>query len=83
MLFIDSEEIQDRKNCDAYVRLDNGRLLIGHNTHNRYALTLRIFKTWSFPMEGTPMQTVSFTSRPGDLIFKDDFFILSSGLRVL
>lgn len=29
------------------------------------------------------MQKTSFTSRPGDLISKDDFFILDSGLRVL
>jgi hypothetical protein len=72
-----------RKNCNAYVRLDNEKLFITHGTHNRYSFLLRIFKTWNFPRRDIPLQSTSFTSRPGDLISKDDFFILSSGLRVL
>lgn len=74
---------EERKNCNAYVRLDNDTLYITHGTHNRYSFLLRIFKTWNFPRKGTALQSTSFTSRPGDLISKDDFFILSSGLRVL
>jgi hypothetical protein len=73
----------ERKNCNAYVRLDNENLFITHGTHNRFSFLLRIFKTWNFPRNDVPLQSTSFTSRPGDLISKDDFFILSSGLRVL
>ena len=74
---------EERKNCNAYIRLDNGQLFITHGTHNRFSFLLRIFKTWNFPRTGVPLQSTSFTSRPGDLISKDDFFLLSSGLRVL
>lgn len=57
-------------------------LYYSHHTHDPFTETLRIFKTWSFPRDGVPMQTTSFTSRPGDLISKDDFILLSSGLGV-
>ena len=58
-------------------------MYITHGTHNRYSFLLRIYKHWSFPRNGVALQSTSFTSRPGDLISKDDFFLLSSGLRVL
>lgn len=29
-----------------------------------------------------PLQSTAFTSRPGDMISKDDFYVLSTGLRV-
>jgi hypothetical protein len=82
LISIDREEILDRKNCDIYIRLEGKMLYYAHHTHNSFIETLRIFKTWSFPRDGVPMQTVSFTSRPGDLISKDDFILLSSGLGV-
>lgn len=72
-----------RRNCNAYVSLSERGLFLAHSTHNRYSFLLRITKTWSFPRKGVPLQSVSFSSRPGDLISKDDFFILSSGLRVM
>jgi hypothetical protein len=73
----------ERKNCNAYIRLIKDQLFITHGTHNRYSFLLRIYKHWSFPRSGVALQSTSFTSRPGDLISKDDFFLLSSGLRVL
>lgn len=75
--------MEERKNCNAYVRLQDGQLIITHGTHNRFSFLLRIFKTWNFPRKEVALQSTSFTSRPGDLISKDDFFLLSSGLRVL
>jgi hypothetical protein len=77
------EESGLKKNCQAYVRLDGNTLYTTHATHNRYSFLLRTYKFWSFPRAEVPLQFTSFTSRPGDLISKDDFFILSSGLRVL
>lgn len=46
---------------------------------------LRIFKTYNFPTRDVRVgsETLTLSSRPGDLISKDDFYILSSGLTVI
>jgi hypothetical protein len=46
---------------------------------------LRIFKTYNFPSRDSRVgsETITFSSRPGDLISKDDFYVLSSGLYVM
>ncbi len=46
---------------------------------------LRIFKTYHFPTrdQNVGSQWFSFSSRPGDLISKDDFYVLSSGLIIM
>jgi hypothetical protein len=46
---------------------------------------LRIFKTYNFPTRDARVgsETMSFSSRPGDLTSKDDFYVLSSGLMVM
>lgn len=58
---------------------------MGHSTHNIYQFLLRTLKTYSFPTrdEKVGSQWFSFSSRPGDLISKDDFYVLSSGLIVM
>jgi hypothetical protein len=81
--FSPDDESVYRKNCNIYLRLDGDQLYTTHGTHNRYSFLLRTYKYWSFPRHDIPMQFTSFTSRPGDMISKDDFFLLSSGLRVL
>jgi hypothetical protein len=45
---------------------------------------LRIHKTYSFPTRNPKVgsEVLTFSSRPGDLISKDDFYVLSSGLIV-
>jgi hypothetical protein len=45
---------------------------------------LRIFKSYNFPTNNPEIASewITFSSRPGDLESKDDFFILSSGLIV-
>ena len=71
------------KNCNAYIRLDPDQLYTTQATHNRYSFLLRTYKFYSFPRNGVANQWSAFSSRPGDLISKDDFFLLGSGLRVL
>lgn len=46
---------------------------------------LRVFKTYNFPTRDQRVgsETLTFSSRPGDLISKDDFYVLSSGLIVM
>lgn len=46
---------------------------------------LRVMKTYHFPSrdERVGSQWFTFSSRPGDLISKDDFYVLSSGLVVM
>jgi len=45
---------------------------------------LRILKTYNFPSRDQRVgsQTLTFTSYPGSLDSNDDFYILSSGLRI-
>lgn len=47
---------------------------------------LRFHKIYNFPTTRTfqpAAETISLTSRPGDLESKDDFYLLSSGLAVV
>lgn len=78
-------EGQKLGNCNGYVKLKDDQLLIGHSTHNIYAFLLRIFKSYHFPTRNPRVGTerITFSSRPGDIISKDDFYVLSSGLKVL
>lgn len=61
------------------------KLYLAHSTHNIFPFLLRIFKTYHFPTRDTNVgsQWFAFSSRPGDLISKDDFYVLSSGLYVM
>ena len=43
------EDLELRKNCNAYVRLDGKQLFTTQATHNRYPFLLRTFKYYSFP----------------------------------
>ena len=72
-----------KKNCNAYIKWDGKELYSTHQTQTRYTFMLRIYKHWNFPRQNVASQFVSFTSRPADMISKDDFFVLGSGLKVL
>ena len=64
-----------------------GDLITGHTTFNDYQFMLRVYKTYDFSKgrggASYPGAVSSFSSRPGDLHSKDDFYALSSGLSVL
>jgi len=81
----DKANLHTEGNCNGIVKLINGELYIGHSTHNKYEFMLRIFKTYNFPTRDSRVgsETITFSSRPGDLISKDDFYVLSSGLTVI
>ena len=50
-----------------------------------YSLMLRIYKTYEIHYQNPDVsaKTVSFSSRPGDLESKDDFYVTDSGLVVM
>ena len=83
LLQFPAEDADLRKNCNAYVRLDGNKLYTTQATHNRYPFLLRTFKYYNFPRENVANKWSILSSRPGDLISKDDFFLLGSGLRIL
>ena len=65
--------------------------MIAHNTHNMlflnssYALTLRIIKQFNLNFNNKLIKNkeIIFTSRPGDLNSKDDFYIIESDIVVI
>lgn len=71
--------------CSIYTRLDDNGITVTHSTHNKYIFMLRIFKTYNFPTDNPYIgsHTITFTSRPASLHSKDDFYLLSSGLKVM
>jgi hypothetical protein len=73
------------KNCNVYIRKTNDDIIVTHSTMNYYAYLIRVFKAYHFPTRDPNVgsETVVFSSRPGDLNSKDDFYILSSGLKVV
>lgn len=81
------KQTEDKKpgNCNGYVKMMDSQLYLAHSTHNIYQFLLRIFKTYHFPTRDVNVgsQWFAFSSRPGDLISKDDFYVLSSGLYVM
>eukprot|EP00055_Hartaetosiga_balthica_P008244 m.30036 g.30036 ORF g.30036 m.30036 type:complete len:561 (-) comp6198_c0_seq1:242-1924(-) len=79
-----------RMDCSGFVKITPNfdDLFTGHNTWNSYYAALRIFKHYILPKDmaaglSIVASTVSFSSRPGDLESKDDFYTLSSQLTVL
>lgn len=73
------------KSCTVYVRQEGDDLIVAHSTMNYYQYMLRLFKTYHFPSRDPAVgsQSLSFTARPGDFSSKDDYYILSSGLRIV
>lgn len=60
-------------NCNAFYRNN----IMAHNTFNIYSLMLRIFKSYHFSLKDPNVKNnIAFSSRPGDLESKDDFYVL-------
>eukprot|EP00123_Amoebidium_parasiticum_P006589 comp17506_c0_seq1/m.17027 comp17506_c0_seq1/g.17027 ORF comp17506_c0_seq1/g.17027 comp17506_c0_seq1/m.17027 type:complete len:566 (-) comp17506_c0_seq1:322-2019(-) len=72
--------------CSALMKLVKGKhgldLYTGHATWRNYAAMLRIYKHHKFHFSTGPT-TVSFSSSPGFLSSKDDFYITEKGLVTL
>lgn len=69
--------------CTILVKKLGNDIAATHNTHNRYHLMLRLFKTTTIEWEQYKFmntQTMRYSSRYGGIGSKDDFYILSSGL---
>ncbi|KAL4446161.1 hypothetical protein ABPG74_021700 [Tetrahymena malaccensis] len=89
----DLEDIQNavlktnktEKNCDAYVKLTKNDLVCAHSTFNIYSLMLRVYKAYNFQFHNKDVKASfqAFSSRPGDLESKDDFYILNNGIVVM
>lgn len=71
-------------NCNSLFKLtDDNKLIVGHNTHNLFSLMLRVYKTYNFPLHAKVSNNISFSSRPGDLESKDDFYVLKESKMVV
>eukprot|EP00792_Barthelona_sp_PAP020_P005526 TRINITY_DN2686_c0_g1_i1.p1 TRINITY_DN2686_c0_g1~~TRINITY_DN2686_c0_g1_i1.p1 ORF type:complete len:539 (+),score=154.23 TRINITY_DN2686_c0_g1_i1:1615-3231(+) len=70
--------------CTAVIRVlpDKSDIVFGHNLWTSYSAMLRIFKHFNLPFSNAAATTVSFSSKPGDLRSKDDYYLLSSKLSV-
>ena len=64
--------------CNSLTKLTkDNRLIVGHNTFNIYSLMLRVYKTYHFALHDQNVKAnLTFSSRPGDLNSKDDFYML-------
>jgi hypothetical protein len=73
--------------CTIFVKLleNNTKLSVVHNTHNIFVFMLRILKNYNFALNNPSVtaKRITFTSRPGDLNSKDDFYTTDSGLNVM
>ena len=74
------------KDCSGFIKLVGANLIVGHNTHNLYSLMNRIYKYYNFNITlstGRKVNNFKFSSRPGDLNSKDDYYVLSNKMVVL
>jgi len=73
--------------CSAYVRVTDGMsdLLVGHTTWNDYSEMTRVFKYYTFPLDGSKSMTkaMAMSSYPGLISSTDDYYVLDSGLVVM
>lgn len=71
----------DLTDCSAYVGLGQNDVYMGHTTWRSYYAMLRTYKVYAWPW--APAKTISFSSSPGLLCSKDDFYATAHGLVVV
>ena len=76
------------KECTGYVKYfpEKNDIFVAHNTHNIYSMMNRIVKYYDMNIVLSSKKKINkmkFTSRPGDLNSKDDFYILSNKMVVI
>lgn len=73
------------KSCTIFVKYLGDKMMSGHSTMNTYTQMLRIAKNYKFELHNDKVRAkvMTFSSRPGDFISKDDFFITDTGLNIM
>jgi hypothetical protein len=73
------------RDCTGFIRLVGNQLFTAHNTHNNYALMLRVFKDFRFELNNPIVHSKSmiFSSRPGDMESKDDFYYTDTNTVII
>eukprot|EP00792_Barthelona_sp_PAP020_P006934 TRINITY_DN3088_c1_g1_i1.p1 TRINITY_DN3088_c1_g1~~TRINITY_DN3088_c1_g1_i1.p1 ORF type:complete len:551 (+),score=134.84 TRINITY_DN3088_c1_g1_i1:125-1777(+) len=70
--------LRERSSCTAFIRLGiDGELFFGHNTWSYYASNLRVKKQFRLNLKNGLFET-AYTSKPGYLYSKDDFYVVKS-----
>jgi len=70
------KEFHKRVSCSALVTYTGDAIRAGHTTWTSYNNMLRIYKRVTWNLDGKPVHKVAFSSRPGYLYSKDDFYTL-------
>jgi len=70
------KEFHKRVSCSALVTYTPEAVRAGHVTWTSYNNMLRIYKRVTWSEQGVPVHRVAFSSRPGYMYSKDDFYTL-------
>ena len=64
---------------------ENDNLISAHATHNMYTFMIRIFKSYDFELKlnKKKLNNFKYSSRPGDLNSKDDYYTLSNKIVIM
>lgn len=78
-----ADEIAE-KSCTIFIKQTEEDIYVSHSTGSYYPYMIRVIKSYNFPSRDSAVasQTITFSSRPGDLSSKDSYYITSSGLKI-
>jgi len=79
------ETFMMRSSCSALIRVIDGGMDIaaGHNTWTDFGSMVRTYKIMNFQYRVPGAQRISFSSKPGLLYSKDDFYATDAGMIVM
>lgn len=83
--YSNSSRTKTQMECSTFFKLTSNDLIASHATFNNYALMLRVFKSFHIPLKNSLVKAkkMMFSSRPGDLESKDDFYMMDTDLIVV